>query len=160
MPILLPAYEECSRAASLSGCEIRQIIKKSADYISGSWTYGEPSRQALSELIGLFNECTQPNWDGYDAPALKPQVFEYARQFIATVPLDLPNPEISASPQGDISFEWYQGPKQIVSVGVSESGEIHFASLSGYRRVFGSYPFDGTFDDQIYGLIHDLYEVT
>lgn len=158
MPILFPAYDECSRAASTSACEIRQIIGQSADYIRGSWTYGEPSRHALSQLMALFYECAEPNWDGYDAPALKPQVFQYAKQFIASIPFDLPVPEIGASPQGDISFEWCLGPKKIVSVGVSSNGEIHFASLIGYRRVFGSFPFDGVFDGQLYSLVHDLYE--
>lgn len=145
-----------SRAASSTGYEIRQIITNSADHFRGSWTYGEFWRTTMIDLANLHRDCSETNWDGYGAPPLNPEVFRIAAQFIASIPFDIPVPEMSASAQGDISFEWVQNPNRIVSVAVSENGEVHYAALNGYRRTFGSFPFDGTFDSQIHDLIVDV----
>jgi hypothetical protein len=158
IPISLPSTNsgEMSRSASTTGCEVRQILSKSVDHFRGSWTYGEPWRTVIAELASLYAECTRTNWDGYGALPLRSEVFQVAAGFAASIPFDVPMPEISASAQGDISFEWAQNSRRIISVAVSDNGEIHFAALNGHRRTYGSFPFDGSFDLQLHDLIRTV----
>jgi hypothetical protein len=158
IPLIFTTLGERSLSASKEGREICQLWGKSIDHFRGSWTYGEPWRNTMAELSGLFEECSRPDWDGYDAPPLSAEVFQVAAQFVASIPFDVPVPEISASPAGDISFEWAQTARRIVSVAISENREIHYAALNGHKRSFGSMPFDGSFDSQLHDLIQSVLD--
>lgn len=133
--------------------DLNQEIGRVSSHVLSSLTFGEPLNISVSSLNDLWKETSVPNWDGYGAPALSQDVFHYALQFAQTIPYDIPAPEIGASSAGDITFEWAQTPRKIVSVGISPSGEIHFAALNGQKRSFGTLPFDGTFDTQLRHLI-------
>ena len=109
----------------------------------------------MTELMDVANECSRAGWDGYGAPAISADTFRLAASFIASIPSDIPQPEIGASAAGDVTFEWAQSPHRMVSVGVSSNGEIHFASLNGQKRCFGSMPFDGAFDSQLQSIISE-----
>ncbi len=153
--ILSTGLCEPSHAQSTDGIALCEQISKTAAHFHRSWTFGESRRVAIESLSDLARECLQPGWDGYDAPALKPETFRVAHRFIRSMPPEIPPPEIGASSAGDITFEWAQSPFRLVSVGVSANGELHFASLNGNRRCFGSMPFDGTFDEQLFRLVEE-----
>jgi hypothetical protein len=155
-PLLIASLGEPCRSESSEGREICQLWEKSVDHFRGSLTHGEPWRTTMLNMVDLYQECTQPNWDGYGAPALSPEVFQVAVQFVASIPFDIPVPEIGASSAGDISFEWAQSPRRIASMAISENGEIHYAALNGHKRSFGSLPFDGSFDSQLHDLIQNV----
>jgi hypothetical protein len=59
-------------------------------------------------LEEIWAESSFQNWDGYNAPALSCDVFNYSQQFVQTIPFDIPQPEIGASAAGDITLEWAQ----------------------------------------------------
>jgi len=104
----------------------------------------------------LMQECSRSGWDGYDAPAISFLTASNALEFIRTIPLSVPLPEISATSAGDITFEWAQTARRIVTVATSENGEVHYAALNGLRRTFGSYPIDGTFEPVLTELIESV----
>lgn|GEM_PF-4712275 len=151
--MLLTAPTDRPRSTSEVGFQIQRAIGAVSDHVRSSVTYGEPWNAALAQLAEIWKETSLPNWDGYGAPALTPDVFHCAVQFVQTIPFDVPQPEIGASSAGDITFEWAQTPRRIVSVGISPNGELHYASLNGVRRNFGSFPLDGTFDPHLRALI-------
>jgi hypothetical protein len=153
-PMLLAApVDRGSRPASAVGRELSESISRMSAHVRESLTFGEPWRTTIADLCDLSVECSQPNWDGYGAPPLNPEVFRAAQAFVASIPLDIPTPAISASADGDVTFEWAQTARRLVSVAISENGQISFASLNGHKRSFGSMPFDGTFDGQLRSLI-------
>lgn len=152
-PMLLTAPVDRSRPTSEIGRELYESISRMLAHVRESWTFGEPWKATIADLIDLSHECSQPNWDGYGAPALSPEVFRVAQRFVASIPFDIPTPTISASAAGEVTFEWAQTARRLVSVAVSANGEIYFASLNGRKRSFGSMPFDGTFDRQLHQLI-------
>ncbi len=140
-------------ATNEASMNLYREIERVSSHVLSSWTFGEPLNISASSLNDLWEETSIPNWDGYGAPALSQDVFHYALQFVQTIPYDIPAPEIGASSAGDITFEWAQTSRNIVSVGISPSGEVHFAALNGQKRSFGTFPFDGTFDPQLRHLI-------
>ena len=109
-----------------------------------------------SNLAGLMAECSQHGWDGYDAPSISDETVSNAVEFIRTIPLSMPLPEISVTSAGDINFEWAQTAHRIVTVAVGETGEIHYASLNGLEENFGSYPLDGNFEPELQNLIESV----
>jgi hypothetical protein len=152
-PMLLTVPMDRPRSTSEVGSQIQRAIDDVSAHLRSSVTYGGPWNTSVAQLVQLREDTSSPNWDGYNAPALSGDVFFYALKFVQTIPFDFPQPEIGASAAGDITFEWAQSPRRIVSVGVSPNGEVHYASLNGAKRSFGSYPFDGTFDPQLRSLI-------
>lgn len=152
-PMLLTTPAERPRSTSDAGFEIHRALGEVSAHVRTSVTYGEPWNAALTQLAEIWKETTLPDWDGYDAPPLSSDVFHYALRFVQTIPFDIPQPDIGASAAGDITFEWAQTPRRIVSVGISPNGEVHYASLNGAKRTFGSFPLDGTFDPLLRSLI-------
>src|SRR3989338_6372044 len=69
--------------------------------------------QLLSELRyslnRIYDECSNPNWDGYGAQAISEDAYEEAERIISMLPSSIPAPEIIAEPTGDIGFERHRG---------------------------------------------------
>lgn len=144
------------RSASDIGWEIRQSLTGVFDHFRSSLTFGDPWRQTISNLAGLMAECSQNGWDGYDAPSIADETVSNAVEFIRTIPLSVSLPEISATSAGDITFEWARTAHRIVTVAVGETGEIHYASLIGLKKNFGSYPLNGNFEPELQNLIESV----
>lgn len=92
----------------------------------------------------IVENYLEEGWDGYDASPVTEQTIKEAYKFICLLPLSLPTPdEISADPDGDISFEWYKATNYIFTVSVSEKKTIAYAGIFGtYTKVHGSEYFD------------------
>jgi len=45
---------------------------------------------------------------GYHATGIDPKTSEAASAFLLQLPANIPVPEITADPDGEISFEWYK----------------------------------------------------
>ena len=155
-PMIFSAPCDSMRSASEVGREIRQTLSGVSDHLRSSVTFGEPWRRTVSSLTDLMRECSQPGWDGYASPAISNEAASNAIQFIRTIPLSIPLPEISATPAGDITFEWSQTAHRIVTVAVGDTGEVHYASLNGSKRTFGSYPLDGNFEPELLNSIESM----
>lgn len=155
-PMIFTASCDHMRSASEAGREIRQTLFGVSDHFRSSVTFGDPWRQAVSSLMDLMRECSQAGWDGYEAPAISGDSANNAIQFIRTIPLNIPLPEISATPAGDITFEWAQTAHRVVTVAVGETGEVHYACLNGSKRTFGTYPLDGSFEPELQNSIESV----
>jgi hypothetical protein len=54
------------------------------------------------------------------------------------LPFGIPEPEVSAEPDGEITFEWFAGPAQVFSVSVGPGNELNYAGLFGAGRTYGT----------------------
>ncbi len=67
----------------------------------------------------------QPNWDGYGAPAIDPQVLAAAKQFVTGLPDNLASrPHVVPLSNGTLQLEWHAGPKTL---------ELEFESARSIR---------------------------
>jgi hypothetical protein len=114
-----------------------------------SQTLGESLRKNLENLEEAVQEASAPNWDGYDALPVNELVHYKAEQFLKALPLSIPNPEIGVDPDGEVSFEWYNGTSKIFSVSVSGAGKLTYAGIFGISKVNGV----EYFEDKIPGAI-------
>jgi hypothetical protein len=55
-----------------------------------------------------------PNWDGYSAPAIDPDVIEAAKAFVAKLPENgALRPLVVPMSNGTLQLEWHDGPRSL-----------------------------------------------
>jgi len=112
----------------------------------------------FEELLKTFEECCEPNWDGYGAQAVCDETYHLAHQFVAALPLGTPVPSIGADPDGHLTVEWYRSPQRTLSVSISPDGELHYAALLGTGRICGTEAFRDKIPQVLSELIARVYE--
>lgn len=92
----------------------------------------------FKELNDLYEECKVSNWDGYDAFPIEEKTKLLTEELLKSLPEDIPVPDISADPDGQISLEWYYSPNKLLSFSVDPKGFLHYASTCNYERKHGT----------------------
>jgi hypothetical protein len=113
----------------------------------------EKTKAALDELDQLSEEAREHGWDGHGAFPISTGSCAWARRLLEGLPPEIPNPTVSADPDGHVSLEWYRSPRHLLSVSVSPEGELHFAALFGKSRLHGVEPLEGALPKLITQLI-------
>jgi len=116
-------------------------------------SFGAGIKAATQELNYLVEECSSIGWDGYAAAPIEQETIRLAEQFLNALPLGIAAPSVSTEPDGQITFEWYQTPRRLLSVSVSPAGELHYAALLGYRKSYGTELFFGEVPSDILNLV-------
>ena len=111
-------------------------------------TFGYTQNKMIIQLEEIFSECSSDGWDGYGAAPVTQETYANARFLISCIPFyllspEILSPEIGAEPDGHLTFEWYRNPRCLISVSISPEGDLHYASLIGASRYFGTEPFLG-----------------
>ena len=86
-----------------------------------------------TELISLFDECSEPGWDGYDAESLSKLAKFSAMAFIDSIPEGAMTPEVSASPDDGLTFEW-EGDGRILSVTIYDDIVVYAQLIGGAKQ--------------------------
>ena len=114
----------------------------------------DSGQDVFEELLKTFEECREPNWDGYGAQSVREETYHLAHQFLTALPLSTPVPSIGAEPDGHLTVEWYRSPQRTLSVSISPDGELHYAALLGSAKTCGTEPFTGAVPKVVADLIH------
>lgn len=125
--------EALSDEAELVRELIRDIVK-----FSGSMAVGEPKRVAQEFLDAAYKTACVDNWDGAGSLKVDPSTYKYACQFILLLPHNVLLPDITVDTDGEILFEWDQGPRQVFSVSIGRDGTLTYAGLFGYTKDHGT----------------------
>lgn len=91
----------------------------------------------LEELEQVWVEAQQPGWNGYRGRPVERDTLFWAASFLHSLPKTWEAPEISADPDGDITFEWSAGPSRVFAVSIDRNGAAHYAGLFGRSRRHG-----------------------
>lgn len=118
-----------------------------------SQTFGIPLRKALSQLTQATAEADRENCSGKEAVPVTAATVAVADQFLNALPQGLPAPTCATEPDGQIVFEWYHSTRRLLSVSVSSRRELHYASLFGSSKAYGTEPFFDTIPETILSLI-------
>lgn len=97
-----------------------------------------------------FQDCSQPDWDGYGADPADPRAAAWGADVLDVFPDGLGVPEIAFEPDGAAGFEWWRGPDKTLAVSVGPDGEVSFAARLGNDQVSGTAVFaDGLPSDLV-----------
>ena len=110
---------------------------------SSRMVVGTSTTQAVADLDRLYAEASTENWDSYGASPVSWPSLVNAKRFISYLPSQLPVPEISADPDGEVAFEWYAKPNYVLAVSVGADGTLNYAGVFGENKVHGVEHFSG-----------------
>jgi hypothetical protein len=110
--------------------------------------------KVFEELLKTFEECCQPNWDGYGARPVLDTTYQLAQKFLKALPPGTPAPSIGAEPDGHLTVEWHRSPQRTLSVSISPDGDLHYTALLGSAKTCGTEPFTGAVPKVVADLIH------
>jgi hypothetical protein len=148
-----PAF--LSRAQSPTAMYVAQQTEENLRHLHSAIVFG--ANQAFEELRMIYDECQTENWDGYGALAIGEETYLYAENFLKVLPLGTRAPSVGAEPDGQLTLEWYQSPRHVLSLSISPDGMVHYAGLFDSSRAFGSEPFVGKVPEIVLNLIKRVF---
>ena len=98
---------------------------------------------ALNDLVEVFMAHREAGANGYGSAPADRASFGYAVGLLHRLPPTVPDPDVSADPDGEVALEWYAGPRRTLSVSVGSDGQLRYAALVGAEEVAGRARFDG-----------------
>lgn len=99
---------------------------------------GEVQVSLKKEIGDLLEEAGVENWDGEGATALDEDTVLTARMVVDELPNYAGRPDVSATPHGEVDFDWVVDKDLMLTVSVGPGGkEIAFAGLFYGDRVSG-----------------------
>jgi hypothetical protein len=126
-----------AQAARRSACAVLESAERSHALFGGK-------AAAISELMSLSNECSEPGWDGDAAAAVDPVAVAAAQEFVRVMPEDVLLPEFAAEPDGSISLDWVRSRHRRFTLSIGGSNRLAYAWLDGADKGHGVARFDGT----------------
>lgn len=110
------------------------------------------------DIYDLYKECAADNWDGYGAKRISVGAYLEAMKLAELIPSELPLPEVSPEPCGDIAFEWYKGKRFLLVLSVEGNNTINYAGLFGStNRIYGSEYFSDELPPSVLKMIKRLF---
>lgn len=97
-------------------------------------------RRLKNEIRLLLKDAGVENWDGEGALALSSDTVDIAQRLVDSFPNDIGIPEVTATPQGEVDFDWDVDDETMLTVSVGPSNEIAFTGLFQNARLRGSEP--------------------
>src|SRR6266446_1721199 len=132
-----------SEGSSDDAWKLSGLFEGVRDHLRKTISLGQSRLDAENQLMRVYCESSQPNWDGYEGLPVGEETFVNAKEFLDVFPANLPMPEISADPDGEVSFEWYAAPRKVFSISIGSGNVLIFAGLFGRSKVQGSEIFTG-----------------
>jgi len=113
---------------------LQKSFKEYASHLEVSESLFGDKAQLISHLNELCAECSEDDWDGYGAEAVSDTVLLCAETFIRALPDGIAMPEISAEPDGQISFDWLPTKTKTFTLSVGSSDRLAYAWIDGSNR--------------------------
>jgi hypothetical protein len=133
-------------------------LDKAKDEMLTTNSIGRQLNDTIVELRELVDEYSEVGWDGYDALPLTEGAYTEAKRILENLLFfNIPSPEITAEPSGDIALEWYKGNNQIFILSVSGSNEIVYAGIFGMNKTHGKEYFFNSLPSIIIDNLRRLY---
>ena len=121
--------------------EDASFLRKLSDSFREDLSRAVTTKSLLGQLSHVLwktkEDSLEDNWDGYGALPVSFESYLNARQILDTMPTTTPLPDISADPDGEISFEWYNGARKRFSLSVGADGQLTYAGIFGSSKAKG-----------------------
>ena len=157
IPNVSPFIFTASLGMSNSANELQIKTEELQRDLARSYTFGEHLSKMLEAIFEAKQKHSADNWDGYGAKSISTDSYQNAIRFALSLPSNIPIPEIYVDPDGEITFEWYEGRRQVFSVSVGGRSDLSYAGLYGASKTYGvEYIYDGL-PEVILSNIYRLY---
>lgn len=118
-----------------------------------------PSDRGLlfADLFGAAAETTTEEWHARGGASTSSETLQRTLAFLFSLPVGFPLPDVMSEQNGDITVEWYAGPRSVLSVIIGQRPDLAYAALVGAATSRGTEPFSGRFPDVFAALLHRIY---
>lgn len=89
------------------------------------------TNRALEILNEVYEECSEPNWDGYGGAPISLEAYFEAMKLLRIIPNSFPMPDILPEPDGGIGLEWYKDRGFSFGISVCGKDTITYAGRFG-----------------------------
>lgn len=110
---------------------LNKLLEGIRDDYSRTVTMTMRDEQVINALEETLEECSVYDWDGYGAQPVELESVMQAKRFLDTLPITFPFPEISVDPDGEITLEWYAGPRKVFYLSIGGNSQLTYAGLFG-----------------------------
>ena len=109
----------------------------------------------MSRLEIIRQLCCYPGWDGPDAVPVKENTILYAEKFLDALPAELRDADIiPLEVDGNIEFEWYRSPKNLISLEIDAAGHVAVCPfMPGYPHIPIEFDFTGEIPANVIEMI-------
>ena len=112
----------------------------------------------LKVLQEVYQECLEPNWDGYNASPITHETYSEANKILKLIPPSFPLPDILPEPDGEIGLEWYKEKDFVFSISLGGKNIITYAGLFGKNNeVHGTEYFTDSIPKTILDFLRRLF---
>lgn len=141
-------------AVSQAAGSLSEIVR--ADQPPTSMSLDAKRFDAKKALIELLADCSEPNWDGYGA--LPPNLVGIRRAWtlLSELPKDVPAPDLSIHPDGEVAFEWTGSDDAILTASFSDDAHIKWAAIVGGERLYGRLPYADSLPARLHRMVLEV----
>ncbi len=131
----MPRTEGISNLAK----DTENVVAKVRKHFTKTIVNKDPRDKLFENLMSVSMECGQHDWDGYDAKPVTSLALDHAWKYISNLPSEIPIPEVTPEPDGEIALEWYGKNGSVFSVSFGECDTISYAgSFSDKTKTHGA----------------------
>jgi hypothetical protein len=153
----LNAYTQRSSAVSGEAVAVAEAASALIEQCERSFALFGERAAAIMELLTIARECDVEGWDGGDALAANQAAVFQAESFVRAMPGDLPSPEFSVGPNGQIILEWIASRERRFSLSIGESNRLSYAWLDGSDSGYAVASYNGlTVPSRVYTTIQTI----
>jgi hypothetical protein len=139
----LGAYARFGSAISPEAAAAQQSASAVIKSVERSHALFGGKSAAISTLMSMAEECSEPGWDG-DAAGIDPMAVAKAADFVRALPDDLPLPDFAPEPDGSVSLDWMESRHRLFSISIGAGDRLAYAWLDGADKGHGVARFDGS----------------
>jgi hypothetical protein len=108
--------------------DLRKIYGEAVEHLSEP--VSSERRRILSELTKIGRQCSEPNWDGYNANPISAGAIEALEELVRQLPWNSPLPDdVVPEPSGGVGIEWYPHPGRSLIVSSNGHRELSYCLL-------------------------------
>lgn len=166
--ISTPMIEEFFQPNEFMGSWTRAVSDETEKYFSlmkdiirsqrQNTSFIESFSPTIDDLFNIKEACSCPDWDGYGSDPINDESYALARRFIEDLPTrEIPAPEVSIDPDGEVVFDWFGEPCYTFSISFG-TDKLTYAGLYGNNKTHGTEEYGENIPQIILQNINKVYQ--
>lgn len=141
---------------SQESMKLRSVLSWAHDHANEPLSLGW-KRLLYDQAMVVGKRSSEAGWDGYDAEPITREAVVRTLQLLYLLPESISPPDLIPSPEGEISLEWNDVRKRIISVTPRPDLIIWAAMTSDQHSQYGKAPLSDGWPDSLLDLLSQYF---